>query len=151
MDFAESCGCSFRTDGISGSAQLRFCLTRSHYGYYHSGISVPLCSLFSVPTCAGFPVFWGCRCTHHQRIPEFSGSTPPAGSLLLLYSSRLPPCRICFSGKHRLYKVSILLFLHSQCLCSHYITNQGAILLFWDSTLQYTAKLQHLQSQRFLS
>ena len=30
-------------------------------------------------------------------------------------------------GKHRLYKVSILLFLlHSQRLCNHYITNQNA-------------------------
>ena len=126
MNFAESCGCFFRTDGTSGSAQEHFRLPHSHFVYGHSLSSARLCSLFSVPRRVGYPAFGEYRCIRHQRIPESDGSVPPAGFLLLLYSSRLPPCRICFSGKHRLYKVSILLFLHSQRLCSHYITNQNA-------------------------
>ena len=135
MLFAESCGCFFRTDGISGWVPQHWCLQHSHCGYGRSGFSVPICSSFLVPIGAECPVSGGCRCIRHRRILESVGSNPPAGFLLLLYSSRLPPCRICFSGKHRLYKVSILLLLHSQRLCIHYITNQGTILLFRDSTL----------------
>ena len=135
ISFAESCGCSFQTGGIFGSGPLHLCLPHSHFGCDHSEPSARLYSPFPVPRRAEFPVSGGCRCIRHRRIPESVGSNPPAGFLLLLYSSRLPPCRICFSGKHRLYKVSILLLLHSQRLCSHYITNQGTILLFRDSTL----------------
>ena len=126
IDFAESCGCFFRTGGICYSAQQPPSQRHNHCGYGHSGPSIRLCSPFPAPMHAGCPAFGGCRCTRHRRIPESGGSDLPAGSLLLLYSSRLPPCRICFSGKHRLYKVSILLLLHSLRLCNHYITNQNA-------------------------
>ena len=126
IGFAESCGCSFQISGICSSVQSHLHLRHTHCGYGHSGLSARLYSPFPVPRRAEFPVSGGCRCIRHRRIPESVGSNPPVGFLLLLYSSRLPPCRICFSGKHRLYKVSILLFLHSQRLCSHYITNQNA-------------------------
>ena len=130
---AESCGCSFQTGGTYGSVPSHFRLPHGHCGYGHSGLSARLYSPFPVPICAGCPVSGGCRCIRHRRIPESVGSNPSAGFLLLLYSSRLPPCRICFSGKHRLYKVSILLFLHSQRLCNHYITNQSADPPFFET------------------
>ena len=104
---AESCGCSFRKGGICGPGSEHLCLRHGRCGYRCCGASVPLCSPFSVPRRGGFPACGECRCTHRRRTPEFSGSAPPAGSLLLLYSSRLPPCKFALLGKHRLYKVSI--------------------------------------------
>ena len=109
MDFAEFCECSFRTDGTCSSAQQHLPPPHGLSGYGHFEFSAPLYRPFPVPICAGYPAYGEYRYIH-----------------LLLYSSRLPPYRFASKGKHRLYEVSILFLLHSQRLCSHYITNQNA-------------------------
>ena len=78
---------------------LHFRLPNSHFGYGHSLASARLCSPFPVPRRAGFPAYGECRCTHRRHIPEFFGLALPAEFLLLLYSSRLPPCSVYFVRK----------------------------------------------------